>query len=77
MGRGKNNQGGEGRGRGGWAWWTVAAPPARAWSPCRRAAAQRPAPRVHTRGNEAALGFSCGILHLVFPSMNFLAAVQP
>lgn len=44
---------------------------------CRGAAAQPPAPWVQTGGNEAALGFSGGVLHLVFPSKNFSAAVHP
>lgn len=59
------------------AWRRGAVPAARAWPCCRGATAQPPAPWVQTGGNEAALGFSGGVLHLVFPSKNFSAAVHP
>lgn len=80
---GKNDQEGAGGGRGLRVWRRGAVPAARAWPPlqrgprCRGAAAQPPAPWVQTGGNEAALGFSGGVLHLVFPSKHFSAAVHP
>lgn len=78
LGRGgKNDQEGAGGGRELRVWHRGAVPAARAWPCCRGAAAQPPAPWVQTGGNEAALGFSGGVLHLVFPSKNFSAAVHP
>lgn len=74
---GKNDQEGAGGGRELRVWHRGAVPAARAWPRCRGAAAQPPAPWVQTGGNEAALGFSGGVLHLVFPSKNFSAAVHP